>query len=268
MKVSIHQNYWNSPDTRWQLWMDHTQGPHPEVLSGKEQIELLKIQNYSKIPGFLGDNKNWRQTKIRNIVYLNDCNLRNQITYLLLDAKDHHRILRSHGNFPYDTRKMAFKPKIGNHIAQQKEQRQRMWLLATCRQKREMRPPTGGSPHTRNTPKISHLRLDAEAADQTEVARPQAAPLPRTGRRKPRPRARKDWTRPREEKEVADRKRCLREALQKRGFAILPATSLALLCIEISESIPSRNFPKKRNSPSRGIRTAAEIFIRSIRPRE
>ena len=217
--------------------MDHTQGLHPEVLSGKEQIELLKIQNYSKIPGFLGDN-------------------------------DHHRILRSHGNFPYDTRKMAFKPKIGNHIAQQKEQRQRMWLLATCRQKREMRPPTGGSPHTRNTPKISHLRLDAEAADQTEVARPQAAPLPRTGRRKPRPRARKDWTRPREEKEVADRKRCLREALQKRGFAILPATSLALLCIEISESIPSRNFPKKRNSPSRGIRTAAEIFIRSIRPRE
>ena len=88
--------------------MDHTQGLHPEVLSGKEQIELLKIQNYSKIPGFLGDNENWRQTKIRNIVYLNDCNLRNQITYLLLDAKDHHRILRSHGNFPYDTRKMAF----------------------------------------------------------------------------------------------------------------------------------------------------------------
>ena len=101
--------------------------------------------------------------------------------------------------------KNGFKPKIGNHIAQQKE-RQQMWQLATCRQKREMRPPTGGSPHTLNTPKISHLRLDAEVADQTEVPRPQAAPLPRTGRRKPRPRARKDWTRPREEKEVADRK--------------------------------------------------------------
>ena len=67
---------------------------------------------------------------------------------------------------------------------------------------------------------------------------------------------------------MTGRKRCLREASLKRGFAILPATSLALLCIEISESTPSRNFPPKRNSPSRGIRTAAEIFIRSVRPRE
>ena len=67
---------------------------------------------------------------------------------------------------------------------------------------------------------------------------------------------------------MAGRKRCLREASLKRGFAILPATSVALLCIEISESTPSRNFPLKRNSPSWGIRTAAEIFIRSVRPRE
>ena len=87
-------------------------GLHPEVLSGKEQIELLEIQNYSKIPGFLGDNENWRQTKIRNIVYLNDCILRNQIAYLLLDAKDHLRILRGHGDFPYDTRKMALNRKL------------------------------------------------------------------------------------------------------------------------------------------------------------
>ena len=67
MKVRILQVYWNGPVARWQLWKDHTQGLHPEVLSGNEQIELLEIQNYSKIPRFLGDNENWRQTKIRII---------------------------------------------------------------------------------------------------------------------------------------------------------------------------------------------------------
>ena len=50
MKVSIHQNYWNSPDACWQLWTDHTQGLHPEVLSGKEQIELLKIKKLLEDP--------------------------------------------------------------------------------------------------------------------------------------------------------------------------------------------------------------------------
>ena len=67
---------------------------------------------------------------------------------------------------------------------------------------------------------------------------------------------------------MADRKRCLREALQKRGFAILPATSLALLCIEISESTPSRNFPRKETPRPGGFEQPLRNSIRSVRPRE
>ena len=50
MKVHILQIYWNSPVARWQLWKDHTQGLHPEVLSGNEQIELLEIQKLLEDP--------------------------------------------------------------------------------------------------------------------------------------------------------------------------------------------------------------------------
>ena len=64
------------------------------------------------------------------------------------------------------------------------------------------------------------------------------------------------------------RGRCLRRSSTRRGFANLPATSFALLCIEMSVSMLSSNLPPKRYSPSLGIRTAAETLSLSRRPIE
>ena len=235
--------------------------------TNKEAKDLLAFVRSRYHFKALGDNENWRQTKIRNIVYLNDCILRNQIAYLLLDMKDHLGILRGHGDFPYDSRKMALNRNLETISHNRKNKGDGCDCLPRSDKKGNAAPYWRIAAH----PKLSHIvTYDWTLRQRTKRGYLGRRPLlcrVRNGGNLDRGHERADLGRGRG-KEVAGRKRCLREASLKRGFANLPATSLALLCIEISESTPSRNFPPKRNSPSRGIRTAAEIFIRSVRPRE
>ena len=152
---------------------------------------------------------------------------------------------------------MAFKPKIGNHIAHnKKEQRQRMWLLATCRQKREMRrPPYWEDRHThRNTPKISHLRLDAEGSGpnggSSAAGRSSAA---YGAAETPRPRGTKGLNSAAGgKKKWPIENAAYEKRYKKRGFAILPATSLGSLVHRNIWIYPIEKLSKEKKLPVPG----------------
>ena len=62
MKISVLEVDSRRPNLAGELWKNHIQSFHAEMLNGNKQIDLLEIQNDPKIPCTLGDNKNRRQT--------------------------------------------------------------------------------------------------------------------------------------------------------------------------------------------------------------
>ena len=72
VEVRILQVYRRCPVLGRKLREDDTERLHPETLRGNEKIDQLEVQNDTKIPGTLGDNKNRRQAQRLEVVYLHD----------------------------------------------------------------------------------------------------------------------------------------------------------------------------------------------------